>query len=200
MRVRISHPLSCLSVAALLAFAPLAASAQNAPMMGGEMKGGNMMGDGMKADDMMKGCDMMGGGMMGGGMMGGGMMGGGMEHMQHMMSMMHEKLSHAGDRIASLKTELKITESQMPAWTKFSDALLASAKSMEESMDTMHKHMQSGVMPTLLEKLDHHAKMAAEHLASLQAIKAALDPLYASFNDEQKKLADGLKIGPMGVM
>ena len=37
-------------------------------------------------------------------------------------------------------------------------------------------------------------------LASLQAIKAALDPLYASFSDEQKKLADGLKIGPMGVM
>jgi hypothetical protein len=88
----------------------------------------------------------------------------------------------------------------MPAWTKFSDALLASAKSMEESMDMMHKHMQSGVMPPLPEKLDHHAKMAAGHLASLQAIKAALDPLYASFSDEQKKLADGLMIGPMGVM
>ncbi len=185
MKIRISHPLSCLSVAAVLAFAPLAVSAQNSPMMGGETKGGNMMGDGMKADDMMKGCDMMGGGM---------------EHMQHMMSMMHEKLAHAGDRIASLKTELKITESQMPAWTKFSDALLASAKSMEESMDMMHKRMQSGVMPTLPEKLDNHAKMAAEHLASLQAIKAALDPLYVSFSDEQKKLADGLKIGPMGVM
>ena len=42
--------------------------------------------------------------------------------------------------------------------------------------------------------------MTAGHLASLQAIKAALDPLYASFSDEQKKLADGLKIGPMGVM
>jgi hypothetical protein len=190
MKVQVTRPLSALSVAAVLTFAPLAASAQNAPMMGGEMKGGNMMGDGMKADDMMKGGDMMGGDMMGGGM----------EHMQHMMSMMHEKLAHAGDRIASLKTELKITESQMPAWTKFSDALLASAKSMEESMDMMHKHMQSGIMPPLPEKLDHHAKMAAEHLASLQAIKAALDPLYASFSDEQKKLADGLKIGPMGVM
>jgi hypothetical protein len=42
--------------------------------------------------------------------------------------------------------------------------------------------------------------MAAGHLASLQAIKAALEPLYASFSDEQKKFADGLKIGPMGVM
>jgi len=123
MQVRISHPLSRLSVVAVLAFAPLAASAQNAPMMGGEMKGGSMMGDGMK------GCDAMGGEMKG--CVGGDMMGGGMENMERMMSMMHEKLSHAGDRIASLKTELKITEAQMPAWNKFSDVLIASAKSME---------------------------------------------------------------------
>jgi hypothetical protein len=54
--------------------------------------------------------------------------------------------------------------------------------------------------PAEQEKLEHHAKMAAGRLASLQAIKAALDPLYASFSDEQKKLADGLKIGPIGVM
>jgi hypothetical protein len=118
-----------------------------------------------------------------------------------MMSMMHEKLSHAGDRVAALKADLKITEAQMPAWNKFADALLAAAKSMEESMEGMHKQMmQSGGTASLPEKLEHHAKMAAGHLASLQAIKAALDPLYASFSDEQKKLADGLKIGPMGVM
>ena len=66
---------------------------------------------------------------------------------------------------------------------------------------TPYKHMvQSGAAARLPEKLEHHAKMAAGHLASLQAIKTALDPLYASFSDEQKKLADGLKIGPMGVM
>ena len=185
MKFQVSHPLFILFVGAVLAFAPLAASAQDAPMMGGAMKGGNMMGDGMKADDMMKGCDMMGGGM---------------EHMQHMMSMMHEKLSHAGDRIASLKTELKITESQIPAWTKFSDALVSSAKTMEESMDAMHKHMQSGVMLTLPEKLELHAQMAAAHITNMRAIKAALNPLYGSFSDEQKKLADDLKIGPMGLM
>jgi hypothetical protein len=37
-------------------------------------------------------------------------------------------------------------------------------------------------------------------LGSRKAGKAALEPLYASFSDEQKKFADGLKIGPMGVM
>jgi hypothetical protein len=43
-------------------------------------------------------------------------------------------------------------------------------------------------------------KMGTAHIANLQAIKDMLDPLYASFNDEQKKLADALKIGPMGLM
>ncbi len=191
MKIHELCPLHGLAVAAALALMPLAASAQNAPMMGGGMNGGEMM----KSGDMM-GCDMMGGGMMGGGMPGGGM-----DRMRHMMSMMHEKLAHAGDRVASLKTELKITEAQMPAWNKFADTLLAAAKSMDESMDAMHKNMmESGAVPSLPDKLQHHAKMAAAHLANLNAIKDALDPLYASFSDDQKKLADGLRIGPMGVM
>jgi LTXXQ motif family protein len=181
MKIQVLRPLPGLAVAAALAFVPLAASAQNAPTTGGGMKGEEMM----KSSDMM-GCDMMGEGM---------------DHMSHMMSMIREKLAHAGDRVASLKTELKITEAQMPAWNKFADALLAVAKSMDESMDAMHKKMmESGAVPSLPDKLQHHAKMAAVHLANLNAIKAALDPLYASFSDDQKKLADRLRIGPMGVM
>jgi hypothetical protein len=196
MTVRVSHLLSGLSVAAILAFTPLAASAQNAPMMGGGMKGEEMMGGGMKGEEMMKG-----GGMMGCDMMGGGMMGGDMDHMSQMMTMMREKLSHAGDRIASLKTELKITEAQTPAWNKFADALLASAKSMGEAMDAMHTKMQqAGAAVSLPEKFEHRVKVGTAHIANLQAIKDTLDPLYASFSDEQKKLADALKIGPMGLM
>jgi LTXXQ motif family protein len=181
MKNQVLHSLPGLMLTAALALMPLAASAQNAPMMGGGMKGEEMM----KSGDMM-GCDMMGGGM---------------DRMPHMMSMMREKLAHAGDRIASLKSELKITEAQMPAWNKFADALLAAAKPVDESMDAMHrKMMKSGAVPSLPDKLQHHAKMAAVHLANLNAIKAALDPLYTSFSDDQKKLADGLRIGPMGVM
>jgi len=164
MTVRVSRHLSRLSVAAVLAFAPLAAFAQNAPKMGG----------GMKGDDMAR--------------------------MSQMMTMMREKLSHAGERVASLKTELKITEAQTPAWNKFADALIASAKSMEDAMDAMHTKMQHGTIVSLPERIEHDEKMAATHLANLQAIKGSLDPLYASFSDEQKKLAETLKIGPMGLM
>jgi len=175
MTVRVSRHLSRLSVAAVLAFAPLAAFAQNAPKMGGGMKGEDTMGGGgMKGDDMAR--------------------------MSQMMTMMREKLSHAGERVASLKTELKITEAQTPAWNKFADALIASAKSMEDAMDEMHTKMQHGTIVSLPERIEHDEKMAATHLANLQAIKGSLDPLYASFSDEQKKFAETLKIGPMGLM
>ena len=40
----------------------------------------------------------------------------------------------------------------------------------------------------------------AAPLLAVTLATAALDPLYASFSDEQKKLADGVTIGPMGVM
>jgi LTXXQ motif family protein len=213
MKLRVMHFLPRLSVAATLALAPLPSIAQNAPMMGGGMKGDHTMGGGQD--------HMMGGGMMEGGqdlMMGGGMkgcemmMGGGMgdmsrmmsmmmDHMSHMISMMHEKVAHEGERIASLKTELKITEAQTPAWNKFADALLAAGKSMEQSMEGMQKQMtQPAAGASLPAKLERHAKMAAAREANLNAIKAALDPLYASFGDEQKKIADGLNIGPMGLM
>jgi len=201
MRIRVLRPLPGVCIALALAFVPLAASAQNAPMMPGGVMGGSQ--------DHMMGGGMMPGGMMGGsqdsGMMGGDMdpmslMMGMMEHMSHMMAMMHEKLAHASDRIASLKTELKITEPQTPAWNKFAEALLAAAKSADESMETMHMQTMHSASAGLPEKLERHAKMAAAQAANLNAIKGALDPLYASFSDEQKKLADKLHIGPMGVM
>jgi hypothetical protein len=59
---------------------------------------------------------------------------------------------------------------------------------------------QAGAAGSLPARLEDHEKRLAAHLASLKAIKAALDTLYASFSDEQKKIADDLKIGPMGVM
>ena len=82
MKVQVSRPLSGLSIAATIAFAAFAATAQTTPMMGGELKD----------EDMVKGCDMMGGDM---------------TCMMQMMSMMREKLSHAGDRVAALKADLR---------------------------------------------------------------------------------------------
>jgi LTXXQ motif family protein len=40
----------------------------------------------------------------------------------------------------------------------------------------------------------------AAHLEALRKLKSAIDPLYAALSDEQKKTADQLMVGPMGIM
>ena len=153
MNVQVSRPLSGLFIAAAIAFAAFSASAQTTPMMGDEVKD----------EDMVKGCDMMGGDM---------------TCMMQMMSMMREKLSHAGDRVAALKADLKITEAQMPAWNKFADALLAAAKSMEESMEGMHKQMmQSGAAASLPEKLEPSRSITACGFCEVAASSSQINGL-----------------------
>lgn len=142
------------------------------------------------------------------GMMGGGGRAGMMGDMNQMMSMMRGMMtmmgaqsgmmaSHVEGRIASLKSDLEITEAQTPQWDRFADALRATAKSMNGMYGQM---MQEKAAATLPARLEAQETMLSAHLASLKALKDALDPLYASFSDEQKKRADGLMIGPMGMM
>jgi hypothetical protein len=40
----------------------------------------------------------------------------------------------------------------------------------------------------------------AAHLDGLRKLRTAFDPLYTSLSADQKKAADSLMIGPMGVM
>ncbi len=134
-----------------------------------------------------------------------GMMGGDMKQMMSMMRSMMTMMSaesgmmasHVEGRIASLKTELKITEVQTPDWNRFADALRATAKSMGGMYGQM---MQANGVVALPTRLEAHETMLAAHLASLKTLKDALDPLYASLSDDQKKRADGVMIGPMGMM
>jgi hypothetical protein len=60
--------------------------------------------------------------------------------------------------------------------------------------------MQTGAAATVPARLDRQETMLTAHLDGLKALKAALEPLYASLSGEQKKVADGLMIGPMGMM
>lgn len=148
----------------------------------------------------------MPGGMMGdgaGGPMMGMMMGmmgqGGMMPMMGIGGMMGD---HVEGRIAFLKTELKITDTQTPQWNAFADTLRANALRMSEMQNTM---MQGGMMGqggasvSAPDRLDRMEKMMATMVESLKATKATLAPLYAVLTDEQKKVADQLIHGPMGM-
>jgi hypothetical protein len=105
---------------------------------------------------------------------------------------------HVEGRIAFLKTELKITDAQQPLWNAVGDAMRANAKDMAAMMPLMQSMMQpSGTLP---EKLAGREKAMTAHLEALRKLKAAIDPLYAALSDEQKKSADQLMVGPMGIM
>jgi hypothetical protein len=125
-----------------------------------------------------------------------------MSMMRDMMNMMMSAqggmmASNVEGRIATLKAALKITDAQTSPWDHFADALRASAKSMS---GTHQKMMSSGMGGTLLERLDRQETMLSAHLTSVRSLREALQPLYASFSNEQKKIADGMMIGPMGMM
>ncbi len=130
------------------------------------------------------------------------MRGGMMGMMNHEMMGMAE---HIEGRIAFLKTELKITDAQMPQWTAFADTLRANAKRMSEMRNSM---MQGGMMQngragdasiSALDRLDRMEKMTTAMTETIKATKSTLTPLYGVLSDAQKKVADQLIQGPMGM-
>ncbi|MBI3198499.1 MAG: Spy/CpxP family protein refolding chaperone [Rhodospirillales bacterium] len=107
-------------------------------------------------------------------------------------------LKHVEGRLAFLKTELKITPAQEPQWTKFADVVRTTAKSAQAAKPPMkHGGMKQSTAP---DRLGHYEKTLAARLETVRALKAAVDPLYASLSDDQKKVADELLMGPMGIM
>ncbi|ABS69808.1 Spy/CpxP family protein refolding chaperone [Xanthobacter autotrophicus] len=167
--------------AAPQAAAPAPQPSQATPTPGGPQ---GMMGPGMMG--------MMGQGGMG--MMGGGNAGAGMG-----MGQMMDPGRIAG-RIAFLKAELKITDAQQPLWNAFVEALKAN-RAMMGDMQEMMMAAQGGSAPTLPQRIDGHERMLVARLEAVRRLKAALGPLYASFDEAQKRTADQLMMpGGMGPM
>lgn len=186
---------SICAFAVAAALATTAALAQQSPQPSQQMHGpmtgqGMMVGQGTGT-----GPEMMGPGpMMGPGMM-------------PMMGMM-DPAQHIEGRLAFLRTELKITEAQMPQWKAFADALRANAKRMGDLMSTMMSSArmgpgmmsgQAGTATNLPERLDRAEQHIATHLEILRAMKGPTTQLYAALSDEQKRTADQLIRGPMGM-
>jgi hypothetical protein len=113
------------------------------------------------------------------------------------MSMMGAVARHVEGRLAFLKTELKITDAQLPLWNALADAMRANAKTMGDTAGGMMFGSQTAALP---DELAMRERMMTAHLEALRKFKAAVDPLYAALSDEQKKTADELLIGPMGMM
>jgi len=124
----------------------------------------------------------------------------GMMHHGGMMMPLIGMSDHIEGRLAYLKAELKITDAQLPQWNTFAAAVRASATQMNDMMKQGSAMMMpGGSQPTLPQRLDLAEKHMSAHLEMLRKLKSTLLPLYASLSDEQKRSADALFQGPMGM-
>lgn len=153
---------------------PPAVSSMGPGMMGGPGMGGYGMGPGM-----------MGRGMMG--------WGGSTEAMCNAMA------GHIDGRLAYIKAELKITAAQEPLWEAYEAAARESGKTMFAHCTTMMGQRGASTV-TLPERLDRHEQLMAAQLEAVRAGNKALKPLYGALSDSQKKTADEVLWGPMGMM
>jgi hypothetical protein len=174
---------------------PQVAPAQPGPGMGQQMmqqgKEHGQAGQSMGAEMMQRGMEQgrMG---MGPGMAGPGMMDGAM-----MPMMMGAGPKHTEGRLAFIKTELKITDPQMPQWNAFADAVRANATAMTDMRRAMAPQQKPGF--TLPERLAMEDKILSAHFAAFKKIQESLTKLYDVLSADQKKIADGIVIGPMGM-
>lgn len=160
--------------------------AQNAP----QPDWGYGMGPGMMGSP-----GMMGGAPMGPGMMGrswGGMHGG-------RKAMCNAMNAHMTGRLAFLKAELGITKSQEPLWDDYENAVRNNAQQMTDRCLALMggDGWRSASLP---DRLAMHEQFMAAQLEALRAVNKTLKPLYASFNEAQKKTAGQLIWCPMGMM
>lgn len=171
----------CASIAAAALTATAALAQQSPQTAPGQPMRGPMMNQGTMGRDMMMDRGMM-----------------------PMMGMMNPA-EHIEGRLAFLKTELKITDTQMPQWDAFADALRSSAKRMGDVMAAGHgtmMEMMSGqaATPSLPSRLERAEAHMSAHLEMLRAMKGPTTQLYAVLSDDQKRMADRLIHGPMGMM
>ena len=106
---------------------------------------------------------------------------------------------HIEGRLAYLKAELKIAEAQTTLWNAYAAAARENAKAMTAHCTTMMKPRGSTAL-SLPDRLDQHEQFMAAQLDAMRAMNKALKPLYAALSDAQKKTADQLFWGPMGMM
>jgi hypothetical protein len=103
----------------------------------------------------------------------------------------------SNQQVDTRQTELKITDEQLPLWNAFAQAMRDDASTMQAKP---HAMMGMNKAATLSDKLAERETMLTARIEAVRKLKAAADPLYAALNADQKKTADEIMLGPMGMM
>lgn len=126
----------------------------------------------------------------------GGMMGDG--NMGRMMQMMQERRAAAAmqpfrrveGQLAYFRTELRITDAQMPQWNAFANVVRAQSERLRAATGTA---MAGGPGPLPApQQMERRMALLTAHLEAMRAVSAAAGPLYAALSEEQRRTADEL--------
>ncbi|MGD9542645.1 MAG: Spy/CpxP family protein refolding chaperone [Methylocystis sp.] len=173
--------------------------------MSGMGHGGGDQGGGMGHGGGMGGMEHGGGGMggMGGMSHGGGKDGGGMGGMSHSGGGMMKKMvcgfaEHLDGRLAYLKAELKLTDTQTGPWNAFEEAWRAVAQKANQKCDATDTRMDHS-KAEVLNQLSMMETHMADHLEIVRAQKAAIESLFTALSEEQRKIANATLTGIMKV-
>jgi hypothetical protein len=110
-------------------------------------------------------------------------------------------IDHVEGRIAFLRTELKITETQASEWNAFADALRANAKRLGEVRASMMP-ISGGAQQqasTIVDRLALQERWLVARLEGTRSMKVALTKLYETLSDDQKTTANDLLAPHMGM-
>jgi LTXXQ motif family protein len=107
-------------------------------------------------------------------------------------------LDRVEGRLAFIKTELKITDAEAPAWGQLAESIRTAAKHHNERMKTAFSREEKA--KTLPERLEVQEQLVSARLDEIKQIKGSLTNLYAALSEAQKKEADDIVLPMAGMM
>lgn len=130
----------------------------------------------------------------------GGQMGGqtGGEMGRMMQQMMQGRMAAAAmqpfrrieGQLAFFRTELRITDAQLPQWTAFADAVRVQAQRLG---DATQQAMGEGMGPRPApQQMERRIAFLTTQVEATRAVSTAATPLYATLSEEQRRTADEL--------
>jgi hypothetical protein len=93
------------------------------------------------------------------------------------------------ERLAQLRTDLKLKPEQVPAFEKLEALIKRNAEQRRESFAKMREQREHFRDADIMERLDMRATRQAERATWSKELADAVRPLWSTFSDEQKTVA-----------
>jgi len=101
-----------------------------------------------------------------------------------------DPVAAADQRLARLKSDLKITAAQETAWNAYAEQIKQHAGEMQALHNTMQSGASGNTRPTAPERAERQAQFAKQQQEYLERLAVLTKDLYAVLTPEQRTLAD----------